>query len=104
MKFSAGCVGVPIVFQRYCRDLAQIHIVPYHARVAGIGPLDLKVPLAALVIGVELYVDTVAVGQDAVRRQFVIRPVIVAWVIETEKFDAVPGTINDRHVALIFSK
>src|ERR1700722_10566193 len=98
---GAGRVAAPVVLQGQFVDLAQVDIMPDHARVAWIRPLDLEIPLAALVRGVELHIDAVAVGKDAARRQLIVRPVVVARIVEAEKLDPVSGAVDDRHVAQV---
>src|SRR5262249_50278819 len=71
-------VGGAIVLQRQGVDRAEVDVLPDDARIAGIGPFDLEIPLAAFVGVVELDVDALAVGHNLA--EFVVGPVRVAGV------------------------
>jgi len=64
-QLGRSLVSGPIVAKRDDVDAAQVDVAPQHAWIARIGPLNLEIPLAALIGGVELDVDAVAVGEIA---------------------------------------
>ena len=58
-----GCLNRrPCRTQRNDVDAAKIEVAPRDPRIAIFGPIDPKIPLVAFVFGVELDVDTGAVG------------------------------------------
>src|SRR5262245_47749865 len=49
-------------------------------------------------LAVELHIDALAVGHLA---ELVVRPVVIARIVEAEEFDAVAGAVDDGDVAVI---
>ena len=78
--------------------------MPYDAWVTRIGPLNLEIPLAPFIVGIELHLGAIAGRKNAIGRKFVVRPVIIARIVEAKEFNAVAGTVDDRHIALVFRK
>ena len=81
--------------RRSCRGLFFLQ----HARVARIGPVDPDIPDAALVGSIEFDTDAAAVPQHAA--ELIVRPVIVARIVESQELDAIARAVDDVDVALV---
>src|SRR3954462_9355640 len=92
-------LGPGVVTQSQDVELAEVDVLPEH-RLVVVGPVDLDIPDATLVVFVELDIGGVLVAQGLFE---LVIPLVEAVIgrVEAQKLDGITGFIDDRDIAAI---